>query len=67
MRAERMELPKSGEAYFADLKRRLKKAGISYGALAWAMDTQTTQVSRWMNGRVTNIRLSQIHKIEKAY
>ena len=61
-----MELPKSGEDYLKKLRRRLRRAGISYGELARELGLETTQVSRWMNLRVTDLRVSTINELEAA-
>ena len=39
----------TGANYTEDLKARLKKAGISHGALARAAGINRTQLSRWFN------------------
>lgn len=52
--------------YVRTLKRYMKENGISYGALSRALGhDDSSQVSRWMNGRVEP-RLSSLNEIQRA-
>jgi transcriptional regulator with XRE-family HTH domain len=61
-----------GKDYIDDLKKRLKKAGITYGELAREMSRLsgntigTPQISRWMHKRVRP-NLTSVELIEAAY
>ncbi len=54
-----------GADYFAQLKKRLAKYGISYGELSRESGIEVPQISRWMNTDVSP-RLTSIQRIEVA-
>lgn len=61
-----------GKDYVDDLKKRLKKSGITYGELAREMSRLsgsgigTAQISRWMHKRVRP-NLTSVELIEASY
>lgn len=55
----------TGENYTDDLKARLEKAGISYGALAAQAGIHRRQISRWFNTAMQP-SLTNVAKLERA-
>ena len=54
-----------GRNYTVDLKARLKRAKITHGQLARAMEINPTQLSRWFN-RPMALRMDSVERIERA-
>lgn len=55
----------TGTNYTDDLKARLAKAGVSYGALARAAKIDRSQLSRWFNTPMQP-SLANVTKLERA-
>lgn len=56
----------TGADYTKDLKSRLKKAGISHGALARQAKIDPSQISRWFNSPMQP-SLANVQRLEKAF
>lgn len=55
----------TGENYTDDLKARLAKAGISFGALSRQSGIDRSQLSRWFNTTMQP-SLANVAKLERA-